>query len=131
MLGQPAMREGDDRTAIRHFQLAANDKGKIGQSAQANLVKLDLPQNPGRYLQVSPLVTNQGQLVLRVQNRSAVTLRDATFVIRVAGVGQTAASLKKPLSGGRYTDLYTSLGPVTPLMAQGAQIQVRNIRVGN
>lgn len=131
ILGQLAMQDGDDRTAIRHFQLAANDKGKIGQSAQANLVKLDLPQNPGRYLQVSPLVTNQGQLVLRVQNRSAVTLRDATFVIRVAGVGQTAASLKKPLSGGRYTDLYTSLGPVTPLMAQGAQIQVRNIRVGN
>lgn len=128
-LGQLALQEGDRRTAIRHFQLAANDKGKVGQSAQASLVKLDLPRNPGRYLNATPLVTNQGQLVLRVQNRSDVTLDKATFVVQVPGVGQAAVKLQQPLAAKRRVDLFTSIRPVTQQMAQNARIQVSDIEV--
>lgn len=129
ILGQLAMAEGDQRTAIRHFQLAANDKGKAGQSAQSSLVKLDMPNNPGRYLSVDKLVTNQGQLVLRIQNRSPLTLKEATFRVVVPGMGQTQVSLPKPLPKGRAADLFTDARQITPQMAQAAQIQVFDIQV--
>ena len=130
-LGQLALESGDKRSAIRHFQLASSDKSKLGQQAALGLAKLDLPQNPGKYIRVQRLLTNDGELVLRIQNNSPADIVGATLLLQTPDGQNFTIPLRKTLKGKSRTDLRTGVGPMSQDQASKSALTIRQIRVGN
>jgi predicted Zn-dependent protease len=88
VLGRLAQDGGNPGRAVDHYKLAASSDSEIGHRAGADLVRLDLPRNPGDYLEVEPVADGKGNLGLRVTNASPVALRK----LRVAGAVQKNSS---------------------------------------
>jgi predicted Zn-dependent protease len=81
LLGSLAQGAGNPTRAVEHYRLAAGSESEVGKRAGAALVRLDLPRNPGNYVQVEAVADANGNLGLRVTNRTPVPLRN----LRVAG----------------------------------------------
>jgi len=88
VLGNLAQGDSNPTKAMEHYKLAAGSDSEVGKRAGAALARLDLPRNPGNYVQVDAVADSKGNLGLRVTNRSPVTLRN----VRVAGVVQKSAT---------------------------------------
>jgi len=104
VLGNMAQGASNPAKAIEHFRLAAASDSDIGKRAGASLARLDLPRNPGNYVQVEAVADGSGNLGLRVTNRSPIALRN----LRVAGAVQNSAfhreySLPGTLAPGQST----------------------------
>jgi predicted Zn-dependent protease len=75
-LGAIARERGDRAKAMEYFRAAAGSQSRIGEMAAAEFVRLDLPQNPGNYVAAAGQFDAQGRLLVVVQNRAPVPLRD-------------------------------------------------------
>ncbi|MBL8202560.1 MAG: M48 family metalloprotease [Chromatiales bacterium] len=75
-LGNVARDKGDTQGALKLYQAAATSRSDIGQNAAAELVRLDLPQHPGKYLATAPQLAQNGRLMLVIENRAALPLSD-------------------------------------------------------
>lgn len=73
-LGTLAKDKGDTQGAIQYYQAAAGSQSEMGQRATAELVRLDLPQNPGNYIATAPQLDAQGRLFLVLENRAPLGL---------------------------------------------------------
>ncbi|NIP73351.1 MAG: M48 family metalloprotease, partial [Gammaproteobacteria bacterium] len=80
LLGDHAREAGRAGEAIEHYRKAANTRTESGRQAYRELVRLDLPRNPGTYLAVQA-GAQDGRIALRIQNRSAVALSDITVQV--------------------------------------------------
>lgn len=85
-LGELSLFAGDTTTAKRYFQNAMGAGGETGRDATNAYTKLDLPDNPGKYLVVQPFM-DDGRLVATVANRTSFTIArfDVTFIVAVNG----------------------------------------------
>ena len=54
--------------AIKHFSTGARSKSKAGKKSYAALLKLDLGNNPQRYIRTRAAKANSGELIVRVTN---------------------------------------------------------------
>ncbi len=96
VLGSLAQDARQPAKAIEHFRIAAGSDSEVGKLAGASLVRLDLPRNPGNYVQVEAVADGAGNIGLRVTNRSPAALRN----FRIAGaVQQTGFAREYSLSG--------------------------------
>ena len=75
-LGNLALANDQASVALAHFRAAAGQKSEVGRQAYAQLARLDLAENPDRYLQVQAAVDGRGRVMLRVGNRSPVAVGD-------------------------------------------------------
>jgi predicted Zn-dependent protease len=88
VLGSLDQEAGQRGRAIEHYKLAAGSNSEVGRLAGTALVRLDLPGNPGDYLEVEPVADAKGNLGLRVTNASPLALRK----LRIAGAVQKNSS---------------------------------------
>jgi predicted Zn-dependent protease len=96
VLGTLAQNASNQAKAIEHFKLAAGSDSEVGKRAGFSLARLDLPRNPGNYVQVEPVADGNGNLGLRVTNRSPLALRN----LRVVGaVPQSGFGREYSISG--------------------------------
>ena len=120
MLGNLAQGASNPAKAIEHYRLAAGSDSEVGKRAGAALVRLDLPRNPGGYVQVEPVADDKGNLGLRVTNRSPVVLGS----LRVAGAVQ---------KGGFYRE-YALSGSLKPgqstVVAMGVRLADFGVGLG-
>ena len=75
-LGTIARERGDRAKAMEYYRAAAGSQSRIGQMAAAEFIRMDLPQNPGNYVAAAGQFDSQGRLLVVVQNRAPVPLRD-------------------------------------------------------
>jgi len=75
-LGNILRERGDVSGATQYYRAAAGSNSSYGKRAAGELVRMDLPQNPGNYLAAGAQFDAQGRLVVVVQNRSPVPLTD-------------------------------------------------------
>ena len=87
VLGNLAQDASNPARAIEHYKLAAGSDSDVGKRAGAALLRLDLPRNPGNYVQVEPVADNNGNLGLRVTNRTSLPLRNLRVIGTVAKTG--------------------------------------------
>jgi hypothetical protein len=59
-----------------YYRSAAGSQSTLGQRAAAEYVRMDLPQNPGSYVVAGGQFDARGQLLVVVQNRAPVALRN-------------------------------------------------------
>jgi beta-barrel assembly-enhancing protease len=75
-LGTIARERGDRAKAMEYYRAAAGSQSRIGEMAAAEFIRMDLPQNPDKYVAAAGQFDGQGRLLVVVQNRAPVPLRD-------------------------------------------------------
>ena len=113
-LGRYSLDAGDRRRAIGYFEDAARSDSTDGRSAQHSLLRLQLPEDPGRYLRVRALLDGWDRVVLEVTNPTVVAVRGVAVAVTmptVDGPRQQIVSGGDVVipAGGRST-LHTNLG---------------------
>jgi len=130
-LGTLAESRGDRDTALEHYSVAAESNDAAGKAAQEAMVRLDLPQNPGRYLQLTAYTDSQGQLIIQVGNPTGVTVTDLGLVIRYVDsqgrLRQANRTLNQTFQPGAGTQFATGLGPFVDSAAYQVEIQTARV----
>ncbi len=116
VLGQIASRRGNRSKAIEHYRVVAEGQGEIAQQAQSDLVRLDIGENPGNYVQRRCDPDADNKLVVSVRNATQIALRNIVVVIEYND-GGTSRQMERRLSGtlaaGEVASVATGLGPYT------------------
>jgi beta-barrel assembly-enhancing protease len=104
-LGNILRERGDAAGATQYYRAASGSNSSYGKRANVELVRMDLPQNPGNYLAATAQFDAQGRVAVVVQNRSPVPLTnirvtpvlvDATGRVIQQGSSVRLSSIVKP-----------------------------------
>ncbi|MBD3649307.1 MAG: peptidase M48, partial [Pseudomonadales bacterium] len=88
-LGKISLAAGNRDDALEHFKLAMEAPGKLGQQATINYVRLDLPENPNKYIAVQVALTRSNTLVAMIRNRTDLQLGDIDVAFEINVNGET------------------------------------------
>ena len=90
MLGDLSKRAGDQAGALQYFRAAAADTQSLaGKNSYRELALVELPNAPGQYLNVRPMVFPGGSIGLEIRNPSPLDVRNVSARIRyIDGAGQ-------------------------------------------
>lgn len=76
LLGMLDKNRRDSNQAMQHFQAAANSNSESGQKARRELIQMDLPSNPSRYVASRAMVDKSNQVWAAIGNQTGVAMRD-------------------------------------------------------
>ena len=132
-LGRLAMDSGDRKRAISLFREAASAQSAVGKAAARELARLDLRDNPSRYLKTALGLDPQGYLNVVVKNDATVTVTGVRVAIgRRSGSGlrQTRSlRLGQSLRPGERRILKTDIGPISKKNARNYGVVVTEARI--
>lgn len=134
-LGTIARERGDRAQAMDYFRAAAGSQSPLGQRAAAEFVRMDLDQNPGSYVAAQAQFDAQGRLLVVVQNRAPVTLRDfrvTPVLIDAAGrIVQQGATIRidAALKPGEQIAAHSGIGSISPQELPHLRLRVDAARV--
>jgi predicted Zn-dependent protease len=100
-LGTIARDRGDTSKALQLFEAAAGSQSEIGKQAAAEFVRLDLPQNPAKYLATAGQLDQQGRVYVVVENRSPVALTNIQVTPVLVDAGGRVVRQASPVRIGR------------------------------
>ncbi len=125
-LGDISLREGDIDSAKKYFSAAAGSDSNAGQAAHRSLIKLDLPDNPHKYLQLKLGRDNSDYLVAQISNGTSQRVKDVSFVIQFSDAKGEARKVQLQLSGsltpGKSKTVTTGIGPISGLRNVQGQV---------
>ena len=75
-LGQLAEAEGDLAAAKQYYAQAGQSQGAEGQAARLSLTRLELPEQPAKYIEARAGLDGSGRYVVQVSNRAGLAVRD-------------------------------------------------------
>lgn len=75
-LGDIANNNGNRQQALEYWQAAAGSNSPAGRDAQSKLARLNLPNEPGKYIAVRKGRDARGQLAVQLSNPSPVAVRN-------------------------------------------------------
>jgi predicted Zn-dependent protease len=130
-LGRIAQRSGDIASALEHYRLAASSSSDTGRAAEDAIVQIDLPSNPGAYLQVATGLDSQSRLLVDITNPTRYSVTDIDLTIRYVDGGgaivTTGRTVTSTLPPGTTQRLSTGLGPFAS--PNGYEILLERARV--
>jgi beta-barrel assembly-enhancing protease len=126
-LGELAKGRGETQKAMQYYQAAATSQSEIGQAAAGELVRMDLPQNPGNYVAVGGQLDANGRVMLVIQNRAPIKLGDirvTPVLVNAAGqIAQTGSTVRVGQALGPNERIAVDAG-----IGSLAQEQLANLR---
>ncbi len=134
-LGNIAKDRGDAAKARQYYQAAASSDSAIGKAAAAEFMKMDLPQNPGNYIATAGQLDAQGQVIVVVQNRSPVALKDIQITpVLIDGSGRVLQQgnpvrVNAVLQSGAQIAAPTGLGNLPAQQLQALRFRVDGAQV--
>lgn len=115
ILGDISQTKGNLKAAKQFYAGAAGSQSVYGKEAMDSLVRLDLPDNPQKYLQVKLGLNAEKYLVAQVENSTKVKVADVVvkLVFTDAKGRQQKVSLKAPgkIGPGKKVLVATGIGP--------------------
>ena len=136
-LGNIARDRGDGNAAMQYYQVAATSNSNIGQEAAAEFVRLDLPQNPDKYVAAVAQVNGQGELIVVVENRAPVpisNLQVTPVLINAAGNIVREGSpvhVRGPIKPGERARAKAGGGGVSPAQLPSIRVRVDGAKVAS
>ncbi len=114
-LGGIARERGDLQGAIGHYKVVAGAGGDYGEAASAELVRLELPSNPGAYVLRRCDPDASGKLIVSVKNNTSVPIAGVRFAVQYTGedgrVRQVRQDVRGQIPPGQIASVNTGLGP--------------------
>lgn len=115
-LGDIARLEGRYQQAKTYYARASKDNSKIGKQALASLVELDLPDNPGKYLQLRLGVDKSGRTVAQVTNNTPRPVKGVVIGLQLtdkSGRRQSGeVTMRRSLAPGKTATINLGLDKV-------------------
>ncbi|RLB69816.1 MAG: peptidase M48 [Deltaproteobacteria bacterium] len=129
-LGNLSLDQGDTATAKKYFSAAAGSNSSAGKAASHSLVQLDLPDNPGKYLQMQLGRDRSGDLLVQITNRTGQVVEDIDFIVQFRddkkNVRQVQLQFPGRLGARKSKTVSTGIGPFDSLKhVQGKVIRAR------
>lgn len=125
-LGENSLARGNRSQALQYFAAAAGSKSPAGEAASRSLLRLDLPENPQKYLKIALGLDERGFLLARLTNPTPEPIGDIGFAVRFAdgrGKQQTVRrSWNGTLAPKSSTVVQVGIGPLPDL--KGAQAAI-------
>ncbi|WP_455211363.1 M48 family metalloprotease [Kaarinaea lacus] len=75
-LGDIALKENDTKAAKEYYAKVASNDSELGKKAATALAKLDMSDNPLKYIHLTFLKTTDGRLALEIKNQSPVNVKN-------------------------------------------------------
>jgi predicted Zn-dependent protease len=114
-LGDIAKARGNYPEAIQHFKAVAQAGGEYGEAATGELVRLDLPSNPGAYINHACSADNSDNLVVSVRNETSVKVMGVQVAVQYDDASGRAQQKRFNVGGqiapGGVASVNTGLGP--------------------
>lgn len=132
-LGNIAQRARQYDEAKKYFASAAGAPGEVGMAATLSLLRLDLPDNPEKYLHKQAALDQGGMLVIAVGNATTVPVTGISIVVRYVDAGGRTREVQRELGGtlaaGQQTQFSSGLGPFQN--ASQYQVAIASARVAD
>jgi len=130
-LGNIARERGDVAGAVDHYKIVAKSGGEYGKAATAELVRLDLPSNPGAYVLRRCDADAGGNLVVTVKNNTSVQITGVQVAVQYTDASgrqrQVSQAVRGQIPPGQVASVNTGLGPYTP--GSDCPVQVISARI--
>lgn len=114
-LGNIASRARDLDSARQYYAAAAGSEGEIAQAAGLELMRLELPQNPGKYIRTQAGIDPRGMLVVAVGNPTRVAVAGISIAVQYVDAQGRLRDVRRDLDGtlaaGQQVQVATGLGP--------------------
>ncbi len=81
LMGQQYAKQGERNKAITHLKLAASSSSPEGNAATKTLVKLDLADNPQRYIRLQVRADKRGLVILQLKNLTPVKVAGVRVIL--------------------------------------------------
>ena len=129
-LGNLSLNQGNTATAKQYFAAAAVSNSSAGKAASHSLVQLDLPDNPGKYLQMQLGRDRSGDLLVQITNRTGQVVEDIDFIVQFRddkkNVRQVQLQFPGRLGARKSKTVSTGIGPFDSLKhVQGKVVRAR------
>lgn len=79
-LGDLSLSQGNRAAALQYYESAAGSNSELGLSARASMARIDLEENPGKYLNTRMGMNNQRTVTILVLNNSPVPVTGVEVV---------------------------------------------------
>ncbi|RZV37748.1 MAG: tetratricopeptide repeat protein [Chromatiales bacterium] len=116
-LGDIAKARGNRAAAIEHYKVVAQSGGEYGKAATGELVRLDMPSNPGAYVNRGCSADGNGNLIVSVRNETSVQVRGVQVVVQYNDSAgrpvQKRFNVSGELAPGQVASVNTGMGPYT------------------
>lgn len=116
-LGKASLAQGDRVKAKQYFSAAAQSQSQAGKEAAISLVRLDLPENPQKYLKVRLGLDRSKYLVMEVVNSTGVKVADVDVVIQFIDAAgrrrQIPLRVPQAIDPQGISRMATGIGPIT------------------
>jgi len=130
-LGDIASKQGNKAKAIEYYTAVAGSQGEIALAAREKLVRLDLEDNPGKYIQFGCYTDSNSNLIVAIANATSVAIRDVRFVVQYRdsnGVTRNReGSIRGPIAAGQRSERNTEIGPYPP--GAGCPVEITGARI--
>jgi len=130
-LGNIAKARGNRDEAVEHYKVVAKAGGEYGQAATAELVKLDLPANPGAYVSHGCSADGSANLIVSVRNDTPVQIGGVVVAVLYTDANgrqqQQRFNISGQISPGQIASVNTGLGPYTAGSNCPAQVVAADI----
>ena len=132
-LGGLALANNDMNKAMTHFRAASEAKNELGQKASIALARLEMPKKPLQYLNIQVGPDRAGNLLIKVTNKSPVTLDYAVFYVTAPDVkGQIqnrTLYLQGALPPGNAQILSANILVGSQQVASQAKVRIDHVKV--
>lgn len=132
-LGDIAAKQGNNVQAIEYYTAVSGSQGEIALAAREKLVRLDLEDNPGKYIQFGCYPDGNSNLIVAIANATTVAIRDVRFIVQYRDssgvVRNREQSISGPIAAGQRSDRNTGIGPYPP--GAGCPVQITAARIAN
>lgn len=135
LLGNLDKRDGNLQSAIKHYQAAAESGSEVSRQAQRELVLLELPSNPGKYIQSKAALGEGNYVHAAVRNSSPVTVNGIRVKVEYINANgqlrEFSMNFNKTLGPGEWTALPTKIRdiPDTSELARRVRVTVIGAKI--
>lgn len=129
-LGNIATKQNRKADAIEHYSVVAGGQGDVAVAALESLVRLDMSDNPNKYLQVRCFQDDSGNLGVSVGNATPLPVSGVRFIVQYetpAGTQRPERSISGVIESGKSIGVSTGIGPYTS--AAGCPVEISSARV--
>jgi predicted Zn-dependent protease len=131
-LGKASFAQGKTDQAVANLQESAQAGGSIGQQSRLLLEKIELPNNPDKYIPTKLGLNSNGYLTVIIGNRASVSVANPVVeILQYDGQWRSVKQLtvKQVIASGKQTAaIDTGIGPLTAEQARYYQARVIKVQ---
>ena len=117
--------------AIQHYKVVAKAGGDYGKAATNELLKLDLPGNPGAYIPTACELDSDGTIIASIRNDTGAYIEGVQVSVSYSDTSGRTVSRQQRIRGqiepGRVASVNTGINAYAP--GSGCQTQIVSARL--